>query len=205
MSISRSLITGQISRLCNTKSMLNPIKEYFVETKIAGEALDGLTDDYLKVLDRIKNEYGELMADRKYEKIPRSKEEYVNLLGELRDIKEENSAEAQLTLLLEIAETALTGSYNSLTLYGENIVTGADKVILENKIETILSEVNRATTLSSAKITNSFTITQNVKLAPLYNYYILIYGVPCADEGFDPEKLLFLSEVLVEKGIDPYV
>lgn len=201
-SVSKSLITGE-ARQDVTRSTINPVQDYFSETKVSTNPLDSITDDYLKVLDTVKYAYGDRMAEREYENIPRSQEEFIDLLANLKDLKDERS-ETDFKLLIEIAEAALIGAYNSLALYGENIVTAADKVRLEKKVDTILSEVNRATTISSAKTTNSFTITQNVKLAPIYNYYILIYGVPAADVGFEPEKLSFLSEILVEKGIDPY-
>jgi hypothetical protein len=202
MSISKSLITG-VARQGVTRSLFNPVEDYFSETKVSTNPLESITDDYLKVLDTVKHTYGDRMVEREYEDIPRSQKEYVDLLANLKDLKDERS-ETKFKLLMEIAETALIGSYNSLSLYGENIVTAADKVILEKKVETILSEVNSARTITGAKMTNTFTITQNVRLAPIYNYYILIYGVPATDEGFDPDKLAFLSEVLVERGIDPY-
>ena len=201
-SVSKSLITGE-ARQDVTRSTINPVQDSFSETKVSTNPLDSITDDYLKVLDTVKYVYGDRMADREYENIPRSQEEFIDLLANLKDLKDERS-ETDFKLLIEIAEAALIGAYNSLALYGENIVTAADKVRLEKKVDTILSEANRATTISSAKMTNSFTITQNVKLAPIYNYYILIYGVPAADEGFEPEKLSFLSDILIEKGIDPY-
>ena len=202
MSTSKSLITGEAQKNV-TRSTINPGTRLFFETKVSTNPLDSITDEYLKVLDTVKYVYGDRMAEREYENIPRSQEEFIDLLANLKDLKDERS-ETDFKLLIEIAEAALIGAYNSLALYGENIVTAADKVRLEKKVDTILSEANRATTISSAKMTNSFTITQNVKLAPLYNYYILIYGVPAADEGFEPEKLSFLSDILVEKGIDPY-
>lgn len=202
MSISKSLITG-VTRQDVRRSIFNPVQDYFVDMKESLNPLESITEEYLNVLDTVKYVYGDRMAVREYENIPRSPEEYVKLLANLKDLKDERS-EMEFKLLIEIAETALIGSYNSLSLYGENIVTAADKVRLEKKVSTILSEVNKATTVSGAKMINTFTITQNVKLAPIYNYYILIYGIPCADEGFDPNKLSFLSEILVERGIDPY-
>ena len=91
---------------------------------------------------------------------------------------------------------------NSLALYGENIVTAADKVRLEKKVDTILSEANRATTISSAKMTNSFTITQNVKLAPLYNLLLDLWST-CGGRRFRTREIIVLIRHIGRKRNRP--
>ncbi len=204
MSISKSLITNTVKSGLS-RSLINPVNDIFrTISSSSSSSLEVLNAAYLTMLERIKNNYGRHIVTKTYESIPRSQEEYINLLTQLRELQDETKNNEQLTLLLDIVEQTLIGSINSYTLYGENVIMAVDKSRLERKVEQILSEVNKETTTTSASITNTFAITQNVQLAAVYNYYIMIYGMPCADEGFDPIKLTFLVETLRGKGIDPY-
>ena len=202
MSISKSLITNN-TRSGLSRSLLNPVNDTLKTIAGSSGALEVLNRAYLSVLERIKKDYGRHMTTKTYESIPRSQEEYINLLRQLKDLQDETTNK-ELGLLLDIVEQTLIGSINSYTLYGENIFMAADKARLEKKVEQILSEANKNTIVTNKVMVNTFTITQNIQLAALYNYYIMIYGIPCADEGFDPVKLTFLAEILTERGIDPY-
>lgn len=204
MSISKSLITNTVKSGLS-RSLINPVNDIFRTMSVtSSSSLEVLNAAYLTMLERIKNNYGRHIVTKTYESIPRSQEEYISLLTQLRELQDETKNNEELTLLLDIVEQTLIGSINSYTLYGENVIMAVDKARLERKVEQILSEVNKETTTTSASITNTFAITQNVQLAAVYNYYIMIYGIPCADEGFDPIKLTFLVEILRGKGIDPY-
>ncbi len=202
MSISKSLLTNTVKSGLS-RSLINPVNDIFKTTNVSTNLLDVLNSAYLSVLERIKKDYGRHMVTKTYESIPRSQEEYIDLLRQLKDLQDETT-DKELGLLLDIVEQTLIGSVNSYTLYGENIFMAADKARLEKKVEQILSDVNKTSIVTSGSITNTFTIKQNIQLAAVYNYYIMIYGIPCADEGFDPVKLTFLAEILTEKGIDPY-
>ena len=48
------------------------------------------------------------------------------------------------------------------------------------------------------------SLTQTLKLANVFNYYIMIYGMPSMGEGFDPVKVAYLVDILSSNGIDPY-
>jgi hypothetical protein len=49
---------------------------------------------------------------------------------------------------------------------------------------------------------DQFAITQNFTLAPLYSYYILLFGIPTV--GFEPCKLKQIIDILNQYGINPY-
>ena len=106
-------------------------------------------------------------------------------------------------LLLQIAEDTLRGTFNSLSLYGDNLLLQIDKVELQKQVTDILSDKNLTTTQSTLS-SNNMTLTQNFQLAPVFNYYIRIYGAPLQGQGFDPVKVAFLIYTLQENGIDPY-
>jgi hypothetical protein len=55
-----------------------------------------------------------------------------------------------------------------------------------------------------AQASGQLNITKSFKLAPVFNYYIIIYGMPAYGVGFDPVKINFLVDILKSKGINPY-
>jgi hypothetical protein len=106
-------------------------------------------------------------------------------------------------LLLQIAEDTLRGTFNALTLYGDNILLEIDKQNLQKQIDDIISDKN-VETVQTTVATNDISITQKFNLSAVFNYYIRIYGAPVQGEGFDPVKISFLIYTLEENGIDPY-
>ena len=49
-----------------------------------------------------------------------------------------------------------------------------------------------------------FVITKTFKLAAVYSYYIILYGLPAFGVGFDTTKLTLLVDILRRQGIDPF-
>jgi hypothetical protein len=45
---------------------------------------------------------------------------------------------------------------------------------------------------------------QTFQLAPLFRYYIRLYGVPEPGVGFDATKLALILTAMENSGIDPY-
>jgi hypothetical protein len=97
----------------------------------------------------------------------------------------------------------LVGAINSYALYGSNVSLTLDKVGLNKTINDILTGKNEKF-IEMAQATGQLTITKSFKLAPVFNYYIIIYGMPAFGVGFDPIKINFLVDVLKSKGINPY-
>jgi hypothetical protein len=77
-----------------------------------------------------------------------------------------------------------------------------NNILLQKKIDEILSGKNEQQAMSNT--TGQFTATQTFVLAPLFSYYIVMYGMPAYGVGFDPVKLSIISNILTENGIDPY-
>jgi hypothetical protein len=52
--------------------------------------------------------------------------------------------------------------------------------------------------------TGQLSVNKTFKLAPVFNLYILIYGMPEFGVGFDQIKISYLIDILKQNGIDPY-
>jgi len=203
-SYSKSLFTNN-TVFSNTRSLLNPISfaiDLQTVTTGTSQELDFLTQSYMDILRIIQTQYSSQIANQTYENIPTDFSQYTTLVNEVQTMLTKTSNPSVL-LLLQIAEDTLRGTFNSLSLYGDNILLQLDKADLQKQVADILSNKNVTTTQQSIS-NNNMTITQSFKLAPVFNYYIRIYGAPIQGQGFDPVKIAFLIYTLQENGIDPY-
>ena len=203
-SYSKSLFTNN-TVFSTTRSLLNPISfAIALQTVTTGtsQELDFLTQSYMDIIRIIQTQYSSQIANQTYENIPTDFSQYTTLVNEVQTMLTKTSNPSVL-LLLQIAEDTLRGTFNSLSLYGDNILLQLDKADLQKQVADILSNKNVTTTQQSVS-NNNMTITQSFKLAPVFNYYIRIYGAPIQGQGFDPVKIAFLIYTLQENGIDPY-
>jgi hypothetical protein len=74
--------------------------------------------------------------------------------------------------------------------------------MLNKKNDDILSGKNEVSALGDTS--GQIAISKTFKLAPLYSYYIYLYGMPVYGVGFDATKLSLLSTILNKYGINPY-
>ena len=146
--------------------------------------------------------YGANMASKNYEDIPNNYDQYIQLYESLQTLQAQTTNN-DLSLLLKIAEETLVGAVNSYTIYGENVLLRVDKTTLENRVSELLNKVN-VENVNDGETDSNLGVVRSFRLAPVYNYYIMIYGMPASGVGFDPVKLSFLVDILTEKGIDPY-
>lgn len=203
-SYSKSLFTNN-TVFSNTRSLFNPISfATAVQTIGTGtsQELDFLTQYYMNIIRLIQTDYSSKIANQTYEAIPTDYSQYTNLVKEVQDMRSKTT-NASVLLLLQIAEDTLRGAFNSLSLYGDNLLLQLDKADLQKQIADILSDKN-VTSIQSSMSTNNMTLTQSFQLAPVFNYYIRIYGAPLQGQGFDPVKIAFLIYTLQENGVDPY-
>ena len=201
---SKSLFTNN-TVFSNTRSLINPISfATAVQTIGTGtsQELDFLTQYYMDIIRLIQTDYSSKIANQTYEARPTDYSQYTNLVKEVQDMRSKTT-NASVLLLLQIAEDTLRGAFNSLSLYGDNLLLQLDKVDLQKQIADILSDKN-VTSIQSSMSTNNMTLTQSFQLAPVFNYYIRIYGAPLQGQGFDPVKIAFLIYTLQENGVDPY-
>lgn len=161
-----------------------------------------LDESAFNALEIIQTSYGLNMVNKTYEQIPTDYQQYVDLYVILTAIYEKMS-NPKLALLIEIAKSTLVGAVNSYSNYADCMMLQLSKTNLQNQINDILSNKNQkmvemATSAGQLSLVKSFT------LAPVFNYYILVYGLPAFGVGFDPLKISFLVNVLVKAGINPY-
>jgi hypothetical protein len=166
------------------------------------DVLDFLNSSYLSLLRIIETQYGRNMKNKTYENIPSNYNDYTLLVSQLHFIQTKTD-NASVTLLLKLAEDTLVGAMNSYTLYGDNLIIQIEKANLEKRVDDILSDKNVGLVENTYSF-NSMSLTKTFKLATVFNYYIMIYGLPAPGVGFDPVKISFLVNILTEKGIDPY-
>ena len=201
---SKSLFTNNTVS-SNTRSLINPISfGIAVQTIGTGtsQELEFLTQYYVNIIRLIQTNYSSKIANQTYESIPTDFSQYTNLVKEVQEMRTKTTNSSVL-LLLQIAEDTLRGAFNSLSLYGDNLILQLDKAELQKQVADILSDKNVTSTQTSMS-SNTMTLTQSFQLAPVFNYYIRIYGAPLQGQGFDPVKIAFLIYTLQENGIDPY-
>jgi hypothetical protein len=184
-----------------SRSLLNPISLGQTTSVSSGE-VDLISTAYYDILKIIESMYGANMASKNYEDIPNNYDQYVQLYESLQTLQAQTTNN-DLSLLLQIAEHTLVGAVNSYTIYGENVLLRVDKTTLENRVSELLNKVN-VENVNDAESDSNLGVVRSFRLAPVYNYYIMIYGMPASGVGFDPVKLSFLVDILTEKGIDPY-
>lgn len=164
--------------------------------------LSFITADDLVSFKEIEQKYGYRIEHKLYEQIPNDYEKYIKLYVMVNKVKAKIKNDKLLTLV-QIAQEALVGAINSYALYGSNVSLTLDKVGLNKTINDILTGKNEKF-IEMAQATGQLSITKSFKLAPVFNYYIIIYGMPAFGVGFDPIKINFLVDVLKSKGINPY-
>jgi hypothetical protein len=160
-----------------------------------------LSQNVIDVLDEIDTRYTSNIANQQYQLIPTDLERYLVLHNTVYDtqLRQTNT---NIVKLFKITNDGLHGSINTYALYTSNIQLSLNSILLQKKIDEILSGKNEQTAMSNT--TGQFTATQTFVLAPLFSYYIVMYGMPAYGVGFDPVKLSIISNILVENGIDPY-
>ena len=162
-----------------------------VKPTVTKDSRDRLTYEQANALVNAHDLYTLPLAQRKYELISTNYTKYLSLLHTIRTI---NLKDPRLHILLTIAEDAILGAVNSVTV-NTNYTYSTLKISSLNKdIEEILSNKN-VKSMISADITGNMSATKVFKLSPILSYYIILYGVPKKGVGFDPAKLEFLSNL----------
>lgn len=162
-----------------------------------------LITPYYGMMDKIEKLYGQPLAGKKYQLIPTDYAQFIELY-DLVKMLIARTTDNNMLLLLKLAGETLEGAVNSTNLYGQTLALNIDKINLNNKVEEILSGKNEKVVEVPSETTGHLSITQTFTLAPVFNYYILIFGIPVYGVGFDPSKISFLVGVLTDLGINPY-
>jgi hypothetical protein len=153
----------------------------------------------LKVIEQL---YTSQLAAKNYANIPVDLSKYLHLREIARKAQLKYSANSALAVLFQITVEAITGSINAYGLNTLNIEIKVQNNYLQATIEEIISGVN--VTKAFDENTGTLSMTKSLELAPLFRYYISLYGVPEIGIGFDPVKLALVLTALENSGIDPY-
>jgi len=152
-------------------------------------------------LTTIESSYTTNMASQQYQLIPTDLNQYL-VLHDLMTLTKTGVYNPSLKTLFQITIDSITGAINSYALYTANIELNLTNVLLRNRIEEILSGKNEKEAFSGS--TGQFSATKTFVLAPIFSYYIMMFGMPAYGVGFDPTKLNIISNILQSNGIDPY-
>lgn len=187
----KSMMTGSQN---TSKSLINPVSTSSQQELSFGK-------DFLKGLNTIQNNYVHKMALKQFLEIPQSMSSYLSLNDTMLEAigKQKNSS---LKLLFQIARDGLEGSLYSKTLFSDNADLQVQVLNLNKKNDDILSGKNEKMAMGCTS--GQISITKTFKLAPLYSYYIYLYGMPAYGVGFDATKLSLLSTILTKYGINPF-
>ena len=191
MSRSKSLMTGAQN---TSKSMVNPVSTSSQQELQFGAELTG-------ALNTIQNQYVSKEAAKKYLEIPELMSQYLSLNDTMTAsiAKQRNT---NLRLLFKIANDGLLGALNSKTLNADNVDLNFQVLMLNKKVDDILSGKNEVVAMGNVQ--GEISISKTFKLAPLYSYYIYLYGMPAYGVGFDAAKLSLLVAIMNKYGINPY-
>jgi ABC-type multidrug transport system fused ATPase/permease subunit len=146
--------------------------------------------------------YTSQLAAKTYTNIPVDLSKYLRLREIARKAHIKYSANSALAVLFQITVDAITGSINAYGLNKLNIEVQVQNNYLQTTIEEVISGVN--VTKAFDENTGTISMTKTFELAPLFRYYISLYGMPEIGVGFDPVKLALVLTALEKSGIDPY-
>lgn len=195
------------------KSIINPVSGggYYTGIGSGGGNCDVTTGgsgiielDLLELesLRRIEQFYTSQLANKTYENIPTSFTDYLHLFNVVHVAQTKYATNAPLALLFKITEEGLTGAMNAYGLNTLNIELTIENTYLNGVLEEIINGYN--VTQAFDMNTGTLAMSRKFELAPLFLYYIQIYGLPDPTVGFDPVKLNIILKALEANGIDPY-
>lgn len=197
------------------RSMINPVGGFYGNMRNpslsgggggggggGGEGGFTITSLEMQTLMTIQQMYTAHLADRTYTDIPVDYTQYLRLRNIAERARIKYSSNTALEVLFQITVDSITGAINTYGLNTQNIETQIQNTYLQGVIQEIINGVN--VNKAFDQNVGTFSMSQNFSLAPLFRYYIGLYGVPAPGVGFDPTKLSLVLTALENSGIDPY-
>jgi len=191
------MFTSQLVQAKYTFITIPPVPPLVVSNDL------NLIAPYHAHLDYVEKAYGQPLADRNYQLVSTDYARFIELYNLLVNISSQTT-NPDMILLLKLSIDALEGAVNAYNLYGQTLSLQVDKINIQNRLADVLSNKNEQVTNIPSQTQGQLAITQTFTLAPVFNYYILIFGIPIYGVGFDPSKISFLVGVLSSMGINPY-
>jgi hypothetical protein len=205
---SKSMFTSTMVGF-ETKSMLNPIGNIYGGTSGGGGGGgEGGSDSFsithveFQSLLSIQQLYTSHLANKDYTDIPIDFSQYLKLREIANTAVAKYSDIPALSLLFQITVDGITGAINIYGLNTLNTETQVQNLYLQGVIQEIVNGVN--VTKAFDETSGTLSMQQTFQLAPLFRYYISLYGLPEPGAGFDPVKLALVLTALENSGIDPY-
>ena len=206
--VAKSMFSNRNNNYGGSKSITNSMKT-------------NLSASVLSTLRTIESNYTANLANKSYSSIPSDYVEYSKLYSQIAKLQL-SVMDSSISILLKITQEGLKGAMNALGLSNEVLEANVVNIALNNQVNKLevtnsILEANAANiSLMNFNYSDSnqlniysntsgqYQITKTFTLIPLYSYYILLYGLPAQDVGFDPLKIKQLLGILEANNIDPY-
>lgn len=189
-----------------TRSIINPVGLAYGSSNGGGGGGGGnvtLTNLELESMKVIQQLYTSQLASKNYANIPVDLTKYLRLREIANNARIKYKQNDALEVLFQITVDGITGAINAYGLNTLNVELEVQNVYLQGTIEEIINGIN-VTQAFNEQNTGTFSMYQEFVLAPLFQYYIKLYGMPAIGAGFDPVKLALVLTALENSGIDPY-
>jgi hypothetical protein len=163
---------------------------------LLGKPTTQIQDDNIHCLSQLENNYTNPLASKLYDNIENDIFQYSELYAKISKI-EFDSKNKNMKMLFKISLQGLAGAIHAFDLNKQNIELNLENLILKNKMEIILSNKNIKPV---NEIETKMSIVKKFTLAPLYSYYIVLFGVP--ENGFEQSKINQIIEFMKKYNID---
>ena len=140
------------------------------------------SNETIQNLRDVEEKYTSNLAGKTYDQIPNSNDAYVALYYALSQLQL-STQNANLRLLFKITQEGLKGAVNAFGLNTDVVELNIKNLILQNQINDILSGKNELELQDNAS--GQFVITKSFVLAPVFSYYIALFGMPRPGVGFN--------------------
>lgn len=182
----------------SVRSIINPVENttipfYENECKFTVEEYERLNN--------YKETYVNYLVNQEYEKLPNDLESYVEIINTLSNI-EVKTKNSNIQLLLKITREGLIGTMNVFGLNINNIELNIKNLLLQNRLNNILSSKNENNLIVTSEST--YQVKKTFTLLPIYSYYISVFGIPDEGLGFDMTKIQMIKTILETNNINPY-
>lgn len=190
---SRSLLGN--SNITTQRSLINPNANVFAGGQIT------ISNDTISAIQTVQQFYTIHLANQTYSNIPTNYSQFLYLYGIITSTFS-TITDKNIKTLFQITIDGLAGSMNAFGLNVDKTELNLKINILEQTIADLESNKNVINAVTAQ--TGQYSLKKSFTLAPLFSYYIMLYGLPEAGTGFDQAKLSILLSILERHSIDPY-
>lgn len=159
-----------------------------------------LSNNTFNSINTINDDYLINLANKKYDNIPKDFNNYIKLYDYINKIRNQSN-NINFKVFLNITINSLKGAVEAHSLYSQNKNLTKSIETLNKTIDTFNTQKNIANVTNA---TGTLTMEKTFTMTPLFSHYIQTYGLPDYGEGFDPEKLSNIMNILNEQNIDTY-